>query len=65
MKNYEPFHKFGVLVPKGHVYAIVSAMQTPKLKHLKAPELMQELGYKPVEVNNIPILWYRPPAKPV
>lgn len=65
MRKYQPFRKMNSLVPKGDVYTIATAMQLPEFRRLKGPALMHELDYQFVEVNRIPVLYYRPPMKPI
>ncbi len=60
MKDYRPFRNLSALVPNGDVYKIASAMNAPGLKHLPVPVLMQqELGYNPVQVGKVPVLYHR------
>ena len=65
MRKYHPFRKINSLVPKGDVYTIATAMQLPEFRSLKGPALMCELDYQFIEVDRIPVLYYKPPTKPI
>ena len=66
MRNYHPFRKLDALVPKGDIYKIVTAMQSPELRHLKGHDFMHELGYQHIEdKGGRLVLYHKPLAKPV